>query len=162
MPVQIPPFMSGRNVSLCGVNGAVASAFGVLTPDSFYDLRALGVFDSWEYQASLQSTDNHSGNATIANYVPDFDDFTITITEIRQADGTSYLENHFFNYLYMRMAAQATALAYGAGSNVPGNFFVAFGIRGEISGGGQEGKNVVTVTLKPCGVPPYLGPTPPF
>jgi hypothetical protein len=156
----VQQYATGRNLALFAVNPATTNANGVITLGATYDFKSLGVYDYFEWQGTQVDEDIHSGDGLIANYHPLFDDWLLTISELKQGTGNSSLMTIYANYMYLRMAVQAQQLAYGVGSHLPGDLLVIIGKRATIGDGLVEGKNAVQMTIKPCGIAHYWGPGP--
>lgn len=156
----IPGYLTARNMTLFAVNPAQTNAAGIITLGATLDFKTLGIFDSMDYQAQNVDEDIHSGDALVANYQPLYDDWTITINELSSGNGNSALMDIYHSYMYLRVAAQNAQPGYNIGAPSYGNLLVGIGKRGTIGRGIVEGKNVVQMTLKPCGILPYWGPGP--
>lgn len=156
MPI-IPQYLVGRNVSLASITLINVDNAGATIAGAVSSLKSLGVFKSFEYEAENNGPDIHPADAILANYQPGLDDFTVTVGELQDAAGGSQLATAYYNNMYLRVACQASAPAYGTGSALAGLLFAAILRRTSLKQGFIEGENAVMITLKPCGIAPYWG-----
>lgn len=153
------PYAVGNNVSVAAVTPASVNATGGVTLGTLLDLHSLAVFDSGRFNGQVQNANIKPADATIANYVYLYDDWTFELGEIAAAGQVSYLEAVWRSVFYVRCQMRTTNPWSTAGfSN-----FTVIGGRDTIERGWVEDKQGVILTLKPVGIlPEWTTGTPSF
>ena len=159
--LPLPPYLKGKNISVETVITQTASAAGVLTAATNYNLKSLGIIDTWEFTGNAPGVDIHPTDALVANYVlAGVDDFELKVGEIQRANAPSVLVQVWNSSNFIRFECDVVD---DTGTAVATFACMVTRAGGSISYGVVEDKNGVMLTLKPCGVLPYYGNgTPPF
>ena len=151
--MAINQYLIGRNATVIALTGVYADVNGVLTDGYTGDLNNAFVFDSFKCSLDSGLEEITAANASMKNYVPIQGDFTVTLTEIEQNDGYSNIMATFFSSDYFRVMVSVRA----PGGSADGGLFAATCVRDTCEKGLVAGKNIVTLTGRPSGIPPYYG-----
>lgn len=144
----IPSFLIGKNVTTFTVSPTTVAAGGVVTVGSPSSL--LGKFDELTLEVSNNLIDIHSADAAYSNNVITTRDFTVTLTEIIPATGSSILFGDWYDGDIFQSVCQATDPNGSVAGKTLTVLYVVQGVRYGIS----EGKNTAVLTGKACGVAP--------
>lgn len=159
--LPLPPYLKGRNISAQSVITQSASSTGLLTATTTYDMKTLGIIDTWEFQGNAPGSDVHPTDGTFANYIlAGVDDFELKVGEIERQGAPSVLFAAWLTSNWVRFECDLSD-----DTGVAGYKFAVMVTRagGSITKGMVEDKNGVMATFRPCAVPPYYGTgTPPF
>ena len=159
--LPLPPYLKGKNISVQTIITQTSSGAGVLTAATTYDMKTLGIIDTWEFTGTAPGSDIHPTDGTIANYISTgVDDFEFKVGEIQRTNALSVLEQAWNTTSWYPFECDVADDAGGATWKFA---IMATRFGGSITYGVVEDKNTVMLTLKPCGVLPYYGSgTPPF
>ena len=153
--LPLPPYLKGKNISGQTIITQTISGAGVLTAATTYDMKALGVIDTWEYSSSAPGSDVHPTDGVVANYISTgVDDFEFKVGEKERNNATSVLLAGWYTSNYFRFECDIMDDS-GAASYKFAILVTRFG--GTLTKGMVEGENGIMATFKPCGVIPFYG-----
>ncbi len=152
--LPLPNYMTGKQASSFIVNGAKLNSSNNLVYTANQDWLSLGIFRSWSYQGRVQMADIKPSNFYMENNVEMGAGFEVSLSDLRTDNGYDNLTDIFAaGNNILRVFLQNTGIV-AAG--------YVFCVIGKIQTNGinqGEGEHNGSVTLVPCGIPAYYGPS---
>jgi hypothetical protein len=159
--LPLPIYAKGKNISSQSLQALGYNDDATINYGTFYDMVFLGVIDTWEVNLTLNGFEKHPTNFNHANYLGTFYDWDLTVGEIKRAGQVSILKSLYQQGPLCRFESDYSSDNAFLTEKIV--FLATFAGGGGVRDGMVEGENGLTATLRPVGVPPWIGlGVPPF
>jgi hypothetical protein len=150
MTYAIPLYWAGRYLVNAKVTpGTINALTGVFTPGTIYDIAAAPKYvDYVRINMSVRQEEISAANAIMENYVQIKDTFDVEICEIKHSDGQAKLLNAWIGFDVFRVQVYTSP----DGGTTQG-LVECIAVRSGLSDEFVEGKAVMVLSGKPCGLP---------